>query len=206
MDYRVILLVRQMGRRFVVIATNATIVGCIETTTRSRMRGTGCGREPHRWRDDDFVSSDRRRTPPGKPALTAKRGSLALGEDDTVLPTAHRGAEPMSYLAARGESPAAFGGRCIPPGCVAPRSNTPGILTRRALPSGRIARLGATPDFHHGLLRRSAARLHERPQAVARRGSCELRRATIAPPFTLGYPVRDPDHEARQPCASSDAW
>jgi hypothetical protein len=58
-------------------------------------------------------------------------------------------------LAARGESPAAFGRRCIPPGGVAPRSNTPGILTRRALPSGRIATLGATPDFHHGLLRKS---------------------------------------------------
>jgi hypothetical protein len=58
----------------------------------------------------------------------------------------------MPGLTARGESPAAFGRRCIPPGCVAPRSNTPGILTRRALPSGRIAALGATPDFHHGLL------------------------------------------------------
>src|ERR1700730_16867312 len=56
-------------------------------------------------------------------------------------------------LAARGESPSAFGRRCIPPGCVAPRSHTPGILTRPALPAGRIAGLGATPDFHHGLLR-----------------------------------------------------
>jgi hypothetical protein len=55
-------------------------------------------------------------------------------------------------LAARGETPAAFGRRCIPAGCVAPRSNTPGILARRALPSGRIAALGATLDFHHGLL------------------------------------------------------
>src|SRR5713101_23555 len=54
-------------------------------------------------------------------------------------------------LTARGESLAAFDGRCIPPGCVAPRSNTPGILGRRALPAGRLARLGATPDFHHGL-------------------------------------------------------
>src|ERR1700720_623578 len=61
--------------------------------------------------------------------------------------------EPHNGPAARGESPAAFGRRCIPPGCVAPRSNTPGILTRRALPSGRIAALGATPDFHHGPLR-----------------------------------------------------
>src|SRR5712691_2078330 len=55
-------------------------------------------------------------------------------------------------LAARGESPAAFDGRCIPGGCVAPPSNTPGILGRRALPAGRLARLGATPDFHRGLL------------------------------------------------------
>ena len=28
----------------------------------------------------------------------------------------------------------------------------PSILTRRALPAGRLARLGATPDLHHGLL------------------------------------------------------
>src|SRR3989449_1830165 len=55
-------------------------------------------------------------------------------------------------LAARGESLAAFDGRCIPAGCVAPPSNTPGILGRRALPAWRLARLGATPDFHHGLL------------------------------------------------------
>ena len=54
--------------------------------------------------------------------------------------------------AARGESLAAFDGRCIPAGCVAPRSNTPGILVRRALPAGRLPRLGATPDSHHGLL------------------------------------------------------
>ncbi|HSC27946.1 MAG TPA: NADH-quinone oxidoreductase subunit M, partial [Vicinamibacterales bacterium] len=39
-------------------------------------------------------------------------------------------------LAARGETPAAFGRRCIPAGCVAPSSNTPGILGRRALPAG----------------------------------------------------------------------
>ncbi|HLG56658.1 MAG TPA: hypothetical protein VI485_15070 [Vicinamibacterales bacterium] len=55
-------------------------------------------------------------------------------------------------LAARGESPAAFDERCIPPGGVAPPSNTPGIFGRRALPAGRLARLGATRDFHHGLL------------------------------------------------------
>src|SRR5712692_5252082 len=55
-------------------------------------------------------------------------------------------------LAARGESLAAFDERCIPASGVAPPSNTPGILSRRALPAGRLARLGATPDFHRGLL------------------------------------------------------
>jgi uncharacterized protein (DUF305 family) len=55
-------------------------------------------------------------------------------------------------LAARGEGRAAFDGRCIPAACVALRSNTPGILGRRALAAGRLAGLGATPDFHHGLL------------------------------------------------------
>src|SRR6266545_3252461 len=55
-------------------------------------------------------------------------------------------------LAARGESPAAFGRRCIPADCVAPPSNIPDILGRRALSAGRLAALGATPDFHHGLL------------------------------------------------------
>ena len=54
-------------------------------------------------------------------------------------------------LAARGETPAAFDGRGILGGGVAPRSNTPGILGRRALPARRLARLGATPGFHHGL-------------------------------------------------------
>src|SRR5438132_4434803 len=68
-------------------------------------------------------------------------------------------------LAARGESLAAFDGRCIPAGCVAPRSNTPGILGRRALPAARLARLGATPDFHHGLLVIGSPRGH---QGIAR--------------------------------------
>ncbi len=83
--------------------------------------------------------------------------------------------------AARGESPAAFGQRCILEASVAPPSNTGGILGRRASSASadsagvprpsrirarrltRLARisvvtrlvksaLGATPDFHHGLL------------------------------------------------------
>src|SRR5436309_8098965 len=56
-------------------------------------------------------------------------------------------------LTARGERLAAFDERCIPASGVAPPSNTPGILSRRALPAGRLARLGATPDVHHGLFR-----------------------------------------------------
>jgi photosystem II stability/assembly factor-like uncharacterized protein len=40
----------------------------------------------------------------------------------------------------------------MPAGGVAHHANTPGILGRRALPAGRLTRLGATPDFHHGLL------------------------------------------------------
>src|SRR5712691_1834780 len=68
-----------------------------------------------------------------------------------------------SDLAARGESPAAFGRRCIPAGCVAPPSNIPDILGRRALPSGRLAGLGATP----GLSPR-AARDHEDHEGFAK--------------------------------------
>ena len=40
-------------------------------------------------------------------------------------------------------------------GGVAPPSNTPGISVVAPLPAGCLARLGATPDFHHGLLARS---------------------------------------------------
>jgi len=58
----------------------------------------------------------------------------------------------LACLAARGETLAAFDGRCILAGCVAPSSNTAGILGRRSLPARRLARLGATPEFHHGLL------------------------------------------------------
>ncbi len=55
-------------------------------------------------------------------------------------------------LAARGESPAAFDGRCIRAGGVAPASHIGHILGRRALPARRLDRLRATRDLHHGLL------------------------------------------------------
>src|SRR3989454_5385614 len=76
-------------------------------------------------------------------------------------------ARAQESLTARGESLAAFDGRCIPGGCVAPPSNTPGILGRRALPAGRLARLGATPDFHRGLLaQRGQAAAPTKPMMV----------------------------------------
>src|SRR5438876_2929317 len=105
-------------------------------------------------------------------ALAAAAASYPLHSQTPV-------ATPQTELAARGESPAAFGWRCIPAGCVAPRSNTPGIAPHRAQDarwgprsalvaplcrgphgadcapwvgtSGRIATLGATLDFHQGL-------------------------------------------------------
>ena len=95
-----------------------------------------------------------------------------------------------SSSAARGGSPAAFDGRCIPPGCVAPPSNTPGILRRRALPAGRLARLGATRDFHHGLLGRGAAQrqIHHAgqhgPHHRAQHGDPGV--APVAVPFAAG--------------------
>src|SRR5947207_3491770 len=54
--------------------------------------------------------------------------------------------------AARGETPAAFGRRCIPADCVAPPLHMADMLGRRALSVGRLAALGATAAFHHGLL------------------------------------------------------
>ena len=57
-------------------------------------------------------------------------------------------------LAARGESLAAFDRRCIPPRGIARRSNTPGMLPPRAWQDGRLGGLGATRDFHHGLIAR----------------------------------------------------
>ena len=82
----------------------------------------------------------------------ANVGSSGCGPD--VLAVVSLGAYPT--LAARGKSPAAFEWRCIPKlptlGYSLQGSNTAGILPRRALPDGRIATLGATQDFHHGLL------------------------------------------------------
>jgi Tfp pilus assembly protein PilF len=54
--------------------------------------------------------------------------------------------------AARGESPAAFDGRCIPALGVARRLNIPDIRPPRAWIAGRLARLGATRHFYHRLL------------------------------------------------------
>src|SRR2546427_751288 len=115
----------------------------------------------HRAEDEERGSSTQCM---GRGMLKLRTWNLELRTFAAALVVALAGLFPESFLlrvprvlrggelTARGESLAAFDGRCIPGGCVAPRSNTPGILGRRALPAGRLARLGATPDFHHGLL------------------------------------------------------
>ena len=70
-------------------------------------------------------------------------------------------------LAARGASLAAFDGRWIPAGGVAPRSHTPGMLGRRALPAARLARLGADARLHHRAAAPSLTSLH--PPEIGRR-------------------------------------
>src|SRR5207248_882632 len=95
----------------------------------------------------------------------------AHANDDMRRKRYSRLLDAHARLTARGESLAAFDERCIPAGCVVPRSNTPGILGRRALPAWRLARLGATPDFHPGLLR------HNRQVPAGARG--QLMRAHI---------------------------
>ena len=88
-------------------------------------------------------------------------------------------------LAARGESSAAFDRRCIPAGCVASLSNTTGILPRRALSAERHASLGATLDFHHGLLDGGGPILPEPSSwsnlTRARRCSCCISDASAVP-------------------------
>src|SRR2546426_3649554 len=133
------------------------------------------------------LRSHRCRTPPSRNCATRSRNSRKF-QRERLFAASHRLTSwsarecvvmRRTCVAARGESLAAFDGRCIPAGCVAPRSNTPGIAPHRAqharwgprrsvvapfdtgVPSaaaalgwssGRLARLGATPDFHHGLL------------------------------------------------------
>ena len=100
-------------------------------------------------------SSNKSTFAPGGGIKRAKPGqSREVSRQPEPLPESNRAPDSTvrdAGQAARGESPTAFGRRCIPSGCVAPPSNIPDILGRHALPAGRIAGLGATPDFHHGL-------------------------------------------------------
>src|SRR5205809_6249397 len=130
---------------------------------------------------------------------------------------------PERTLAARGETPAAFGRRCIPADCVAPSSHIPDTAPHRAQTarwgprsavvaplrrgphgadcapwggtSGRLAALGATPDFHHGLLGiRRWARIRcghfggAHPDAVNSRASSFRARCTWDLAVTCGTP------------------
>ena len=102
----------------------------------------------------------------------------------------------VTALTVRGESPAAFDRRCIPPGAalgiVHDGSNTPGILPPHAWRGARLGGLGARRDFHHGLLTLvSVAAL-----------------ATLAGAQSVGVP--DPDVAVARPvdiqCAPRAAW
>jgi len=105
----------------------------------------------------------------------------------------------VAGLAARGASQSAFDRRCIPPRCVAQRSNIPDILAFRALRSGRIDGLGATTDFHHGLL--DAAEVIDRVIAVVSGSVITLSDARAAILFGL-VDVSD----ARDPVAVAMQW
>jgi ketosteroid isomerase-like protein len=98
-------------------------------------------------------------------------------------------------LAARGESPAAFGRRCIPADCVAPPSHIPDMLGRRALSSGRLAALVATPDFHHGLLAQSGSGTEQELREAVRKYIAGYASNTVdgyfdhyAPDVTMWWP------------------
>ena len=88
---------------------------------------------------------------------------------------------------ARGETPTAVDGRCIPPLGVARRSNIPDILPPRAWIGGRLGRLRASRAFHHGLLDYEAER-RTTPVRTKRR---TRRRNSPAPRASL--PLRGSD-------------
>ena len=74
--------------------------------------------------------------------------------DRQAASTSVAGTRRRSSIASRGyrgESPAAFDRRCIPPGGVAPPS-IPRYSRSSRLASRALAGLGATRNFHHGLL------------------------------------------------------
>ena len=103
-------------------------------------------------------------------------------------------------LAARGASPAAFDGRRIRAGGVAPPSNTFSILGCRALPARRLARLGAARHLHHGLLGRTPS---SSPKVIER-GSSATR-------HEWGYqvtpdPKRRRGHQGRNPIPAFGAF
>ena len=131
-----------------------------------------------RWRDgrgDDRVGDGRVRR--GVRLLQARRP----GQGTRVRSDAHRGTDrvSLSALAARGESLAAFDRRCIPPADVAPRSNTAGIFSRRVLSGRRITGLGATRDFHHGLLALAAAERALSRGSLRSRFNCSRTKSTM---------------------------
>ena len=125
------------------------------------------GDEPGRVRPDhqpgQEVADDRRQLQALGEIAPDERSDEAAGECEDQIEAVHaalwlgpRATMGRRHLAARGESPAAFDGRCIPALGVARRANIPDILPPRAWIAGRLVRLGATRHFHHGLLEDAA--------------------------------------------------
>ena len=98
-------------------------------------------------------------------------------------------------LAARGESSPAFGRRFIQPTCGVPRSSTAGVLPRHALQGPGTApistTLGATQDFHRGLL--AVAAELPRVRLITTGGTISNRPGTRLSPAELVASVPDLD-------------
>src|SRR5436309_12998656 len=118
-------------------------------------------------------------------------------------------------LTARGEIPAAFGRRCIPPppqrGCrvggpgaggVAPPSNTPSIIARRALPAAHAMPSRCTTS-ETGSIRQVLAR-PPLALSISRGGACP-RTAPSEPPHRAKSARRGPRGARRKALVTADA-
>ncbi len=150
----------------------------------------GGARASHSWNQGphDAIAARSRRAVLGMGSRgIVKLRTMRLNDpQDIAVESCPAPGTSRTHLTARGESPPAFDRRCIPPGCVAPRSHTAGIFPRRALSDRRITGLGATRDFHHGLLggcpQRDSA--HPRPAHLVRRPQSHSR--TCCPAILAG--------------------
>ena len=84
-------------------------------------------------------------------SLVKRYKKISTGPTLSVVPLERRILDKLVWpLPARGESPAAFEPRCIPPDCVVRRLHMPNMRPPHALSGGRLAALGATRGFATG--------------------------------------------------------